>query len=116
MSHLLGLEIEAAVACHDLDSEPDCQGETTGCVRGDQRFAVELTEKVRSIRLTFPCLSLMETVNFPLGSAVSGLDRRSSQRQSDSALNRPARFSPAGVPSIGKSAVTVKLSMSRPLS
>src|SRR5262249_19119216 len=74
-----------------------------------------LTEKVRSIRVALPCRSLTETVKPPFGSSVMGVASFSSQTPCDVGRNFGARLVPAGTPSTGKSAVTVKLSASKPL-
>ena len=62
-----------------------------------------------------PCRSLTETIIFPFSSRVTGWVSFSSQRWSGRAVNLLARFWPAGMPSIAKSAVTVKLARSSPL-
>src|SRR5262249_28341470 len=69
-------------------------------------FAIE---NVRSILVRLPWRSLTDTVNLPCGKAANGFARVSSQTPSALGLKFLARFSPAAMPSIGKSAVTVKL-------
>ena len=64
-------------------------------------------------QVTFPCRSLTATVSVPRSRRRIGAARRSSWMPGDVGWKRGARLSPGWVPSIGKSAVTVKLRRGR---
>ena len=71
-------------------------------------------EKLRSIRVTFPCRSLIETATFPAAVLIGSVSA-SSHTPGEVALNFAARFCPAATPATGKSAVTSNDFMSSPV-
>src|SRR5260370_33877050 len=74
----------------------------------ERRRIPYLIEKLRSTRVTLPCLSATEIVNLPRSSFVSGFASVHSQTPCDFAWNFDDKFSPGGTSSSVKSAVTWK--------